>query len=104
MRRTERLWTAFDQSQATTATAMATTTICQNNPAKRWSFKERRQRLDGGGRVGDVVTAQGSFQQRSSAMRSRSAFHMLHQISICATFVSWPSRKPNLRRCTNSAG
>ncbi|MGY4314836.1 hypothetical protein [Bradyrhizobium sp. JR3.5] len=64
MRRTERLWTAFDHSQATMATAMATTRTCQNRPATRGSLSESRQdRL--GARAGvrfgvDVVTAQGS--------------------------------------------
>src|SRR5215469_16626116 len=60
MRRTERLWTAFDQSQAINATATPTTAICQSNPRKCSSCNERRIRCRGGRLGVDVVTAQDS--------------------------------------------
>src|ERR1700682_3190988 len=70
MRRTDRLWTALDQSQNTTGIASPTTTTCQKYPATRAWPSEKRDGLRRTGPDVAVVTAQGSFcQQRSSAMR-----------------------------------
>jgi hypothetical protein len=83
------LWTAFDQSQATIAIAMPTTTICQKSPARRSSLSEMRRRLGRAGSGVDVVTAQGSFWKAAIFGHAQAgAFHMLHEKAISATYVS----------------
>jgi hypothetical protein len=52
---------ALDHSQATTAIAIPTTTICQSSPVKRSLLSEIRHRVPVGCLGVDVVTAQGSF-------------------------------------------
>src|SRR5690242_15207899 len=69
MRRTERLWTAFDQSQATSPTAMPTTAICQSNPRKCSSCSEKRICCRGGRLGVDVVTAQDSCLGKRQSRR-----------------------------------
>ena len=56
MRRTERLCSAFDHSQATMATAIPTTTTCQSRPFRRCRFHGVRRMRRGISGV-DIVTA-----------------------------------------------
>src|SRR5436190_23503846 len=89
MRRTLRLCTVFDHSQAMMATTIATTTICQNNPEKFLSFSEICIRRDGGEAGFSVVTAQASFRcRRWSHALVQGVFHMLQSSAICETNVS----------------
>src|SRR4029078_4065547 len=97
MRRTLRLCTVFDHSQAMIATTMATTTICQNNPEKFLSFSEIRIRREGARAGFSVVTAQASSADGDDWRRakSRPVFHMLQFGSTYETNVSWsPNHRP----------
>src|SRR5262245_60990918 len=87
MRRTERLCIVFDQSQAITATTIATTRICQTSPEKFLSFSEIRIRRDGG-RAGFVVTAQTSSEAVAATCRTGRVFHMLQSCATYETNVS----------------
>src|SRR5438105_13297091 len=70
MRRTLRLCTVFDHSQAMMAITIATTRICQNNPENCLSFSEIRIRRDGGEAGFSVVTAQASLQMSAVVARA----------------------------------
>src|SRR5262252_3118435 len=89
MRRIERLWTALDHSQATAPTTIATTAICQSKALNRSLSSESVIRGRGGRLADDVVTAQDPVGSLLSV------FHMLHLSGHYATFVSWPSSRPN---------
>src|SRR5215831_18331339 len=61
---------ALDQSQATTATAIPTTRICQMRPVNSWLRSEMRQRFAGGGLGVAIVTA-----QKSSTLKAAISGH-----------------------------
>src|SRR5256885_3372788 len=86
---------AFDQSQATTATATPTTRICQNSPVSCWWLSEERHRLRRGSSGVDVVTAQGSFRQQvSSAMRRAHVSYVASKRVMCnICFMAQPQSK-----------
>src|SRR5215475_11040966 len=96
MRRTERLCTALEQSQATSATTMATTTICQSNPRKRSFCSEKLSRWRGGRSRRAVVTAQESSLERSRSRRRVSYVAFIEDVCNICFMAEQPTKSSPL--------
>src|ERR1700733_3215942 len=84
---------AFDQSQATTATARPTTTICQTSPVRRSRVSGMRSRVRRAGSGVNVVTAQDPSRYSDLRPCAHSArFICCVKNAFSATYVAWPSR------------
>src|SRR6266481_4977371 len=95
---------AFDQSQATTAIAIPTTTICQKSPARRSWLSEMRNRLRRAGSGVDAVTAQDPSRSRDLRPCAQQRVSYVAQESplcnICFMIQPQPQSSPLSELCS----